>query len=438
VVVINVWGQTAGSMINRLISTEEGAAFLVERNLRDPERNGIYLFHLDSTCQFGNQTGSRITAFQQFPKAITTAWMEEPAGVHINPESNDILAHQFYSPYGEQQRGWVVVVNAKQAFFLKPLATIKQRVFWYAALVLALALVAATFFSRSLVQPIRNVIDGVRQMSNDLNNRIEVASQDEVGFMAGEINRMAASLQQNIEEKQRVELQVCHAEKLASIGEMAAGLAHELNTPLNNIHALASLSKKELAEQRIDPAALKTDLEDISEQTGKCSQIISGLLSFSRNQAPDRDLHDVNRLLDDALALIRLRQQQKEIRIELERNEQLPPITVDGTQIQQVFVNLLLNALDAMEPGGSIHIWPRQETDGKLSISFKDDGCGIPAEQQCRIFDPFFTTKEVGKGTGLGLSVSYGILKNHGGSIDVKSVPGQGAEFNVSLPIGGV
>ena len=433
--IINVWGETAGSLINQLISPQEGAAFLVERNLDQPERNGIYLFHQDSTCQFGNQTGSEITAFQQFPEEITAAWMSQPNGVAFHPDTGDILAHRFYSPYDNPRHGWVLVVNASRDFFLAPLATLKQRIFLSSAVVLLFTVVAAGFYARSLTRPLQVVIDGTHRLSQDLRYRIRLDSRDEVGFLADEINHMADTLQNNLEEQARIEQQICHTEKLVSVGEMAAGLAHELNTPLGNIQALASLAGKELDSGKLNTAALRQDLADITDQTGKCSRIIGGLLSFARKQHPNLALQDVNSLLEEALALVRIRQEKGAIRIDYRPDPSLPYVRVDGHQIQQVFVNLLLNAFDAMPEGGTVHITCADEGQ-RLVIRIRDEGSGIPAENLRKIFDPFFTTKEVGKGTGLGLSVSYGIVQSQGGTIEVESPPGQGATFTLRLPKG--
>ena len=433
--IINVWGETAGRLINQLISPEEGAAFLVERNLDQPSRNGIYLFHQDSTCQFGNQTGSDITAFQQFPAEITAAWMSQPEGVTFHPETGDILAHRFYSPYDDPRHGWVVVVNASRDFFLAPLGTLKQRILLSTAVVLVFTIAAASFFARSLTRPLQAVIDGTHRLSHDLRYRIRIGRRDEVGFLADEINRMADTLQNNLEEQARIEQQICHTEKLASVGEMAAGLAHELNTPLGNIQALARLAEKALDDGDRDLGALRQDLADITDQTGKCSRIISGLLSFARKQHPNLALQDVNTLLQEALGLVRIRQEKGNIRIDYTSDPSLPYVRVDGHQIQQVFVNLLLNAFDAMPDGGTVHIACADEGQ-RLAVRIRDEGSGIPAENLRKIFDPFFTTKEVGKGTGLGLSVSYGIVQSQGGTIEVESPPGQGATFTLRLPKG--
>ncbi len=432
VLVINVWGEQAGQLINRLIAEAEGSAFLVERNLDDPHRNGIYLFHRDEACEFGDQTGSHRTIFDDYPPEITSAWLNRDRGIASDPRTRDILAHAYYSPYGRQDRGWVVVVNARRDFFLEPLATIGRQTALWAAVVLILALAASLFFARSLTRPIQDVVEGIRRMGKNTAERIPEGPQDEVGFLAGEINRMADAIQHNAEEQVRVEERIRDTEKLASIGEMAAGLAHELNTPLGNIKALAILARKGIEQGECDRRGLTGDLDDIVDQAGKCSDIISGLLSFARRSEARLMPHDPASLLGEALALVKLRAEKKAVRLTCNGPGHLPSLLVDGDQLRQVFVNILLNGIDAA-PGGEVDVTLHRQEDG-VRIAFRDNGCGIAPEHLSRIFDPFFTTKEVGQGTGLGLSVSYGMINAMGGSIGVESRPGEGACFTLFLP----
>lgn len=434
-VIINVWGATVGSKINSLITADQGQAFLIERNAYQPERHGIYLFSQDSTCEFGNQTGSNITVFQRYPDETTSLWMNSDEGVIASSDRNDLLAYAFYSPYNDKNRGWVVVVEAHKAYFMNPLVAIKRRILVSTLLVLVFAALVAGFFSRTITRPIQTVIDGTHCISNDLSCRIPLHSYDEIGALSEEINRMAANLQENLEEKKRIAEQIHNSEKLASIGEMASGLAHELNTPLGNIRALSSLARKDLADGAPNPETLRRDLGDIIDQIDKSSRIISGLLSFSRRQASEKTLCDINPLLEHSLELTRIKSASQKTEIEFDEQGNLPLIKVDPNQLQQVFVNILLNALDAVPANGRITL-STAFSNGRVAVSFSDNGGGIAPENLNRIFDPFFTTKEVGKGTGLGLSVSYGIIRNHGGTIEVDSPDGGGTTFTVILPAG--
>ncbi len=432
VLAVNVWGAAVGSMLNRLVPPEQGAAFLVERNAADPQRSGIYLFHQDRRCEFGNQTGSRVTAWQQYPRDIVEAWMSAEAGMALHPQSGDLLAHVYYSPYGRPDRGWVVVLAAREDYFARPLARLEARVLALSVLILAGIVTASLLLSRTLTRPLRALAEGVRRIGEDLSARVPVHGGGEVAIVAESVNRMAAALQEQRSAREASERQLRETEKLASIGEMAAGLAHELNTPLSNIRALASLARRDVEAGEVDAQALSADLADMADQTRRCATIIEGLLRFARRQPPALATHDVNGLVDGSLALVRIRAQKKGIALAFAPAAAHVAV-VDAAQLEQVFVNLLLNAIDAARPGGQVDV-STERAGGRIAVRVRDDGAGISAEHLPRIFDPFFTTKGVGEGTGLGLSVSYGIVRSHGGTLSVESAPGRGATFTVTLP----
>jgi two-component system NtrC family sensor kinase len=404
----------------------------VERNARDPQRSGIYLFHHDRQCEFGNQTGTRVTAWQQYPREVVERWMATGSGLATDPSSGDLLAHLYYSPYGRSDHGWVIVLVARHDFFARPLARLEGKVLTLAALVLLGIVAASVVLSSSLVRPIRDLVEGVRRIGHDLSARVPVRGGDELGALAESVNRMAAELEEHLSARARSERHLRETEKLASVGEMAAGLAHELNTPLGNIRALATLARKDLITG-VDVGALAADLDDIAGQTRRCAAIIEGLLRFARRDPPALARHDVTCLLGASIDLVRLRAEKKRVAISFRRDVPAMPVVADGPQLEQVFVNLLLNAVDAVPDGGRVEVAAELEA-GHVRVQVRDEGPGIAAEHLSRIFDPFFTTKEVGTGTGLGLSVSYGIVRSHGGEIDVESSPGRGAVFTVSLP----
>ncbi len=223
--------------------------------------------------------------------------------------------------------------------------------------------------------------------------------------------------------------QLIRSEKLASIGQLTASVAHELNNPLGII-----LGYTQIALQDIDPDHPVADyLRTIERQTLRCKRIIGNLLGFARQSEPKAELADVRSIVEEALNVIAHELARSRIEVVREFAEGVPPIWVDVGQVQQVFFNIIQNAVHAMPDGGRLTIRV-EERAGCVAIAFSDTGIGIPPENLGRIFDPFFTTKEQGKGTGLGLSVSYGIVTQHGGKIEVESQVGVGATFTVLLP----
>lgn len=224
-------------------------------------------------------------------------------------------------------------------------------------------------------------------------------------------------------------------EKLAALGRMAAGVAHELNSPLTGIVTFSHLLSNRIPPE--DKTAIE-DLQVIIEQAERCSSIITGLLGFSRSMPAEKGVVDVNRTIEYALNIVRNQSKFHNIKIVKDLQPSLPKIKGDSSQIEQVFLNLLINSADAMDDRGNIIIKAVEvdrKEDNYIEIEFADSGPGIPEEYRGQIFDPFFTTKPVGKGTGLGLFVSHGIIQNHGGQMTVKNKPAMGASFFIRLPI---
>jgi PAS domain S-box-containing protein len=227
----------------------------------------------------------------------------------------------------------------------------------------------------------------------------------------------------------RLEEQLQHAEKMASIGILAAGVAHEVNTPLAGI-----ASYTQLLRGRIDDNDPRLELLDkIEKQSFRAAKIVNSLLNFSRSSGTEFETLSLNKVLLDVLSLVDHQLEGARIRVRRELSEDIPAVRGNENRLQQVFFNLILNARDAMPRGGWLTILTRAEEDGVV-VEVRDTGEGIKRENIKRIYDPFFTTKGMGRGTGLGLAVSYGILQEHGGAIFVESTPGQGTSFRIVLP----
>ncbi|MBN2242169.1 MAG: PAS domain S-box protein [Acidobacteria bacterium] len=233
----------------------------------------------------------------------------------------------------------------------------------------------------------------------------------------------------NITEKAELEEQLLQAEKLSSIGLLAAGIAHEINTPIAGISSYTQMLIKDLPESD----RRRKVLEKIEGQTFRAAEIVSGLLNFSRMSGSRFNDLDINQLIHESLILLKHQLQESRIKVESRFDPSLPKIYGNSGKLQQVFINLFLNARDAMPAGGDLTIETGMN-ESMVTIDILDSGTGISEENQKRIFDPFFTTKTMGKGTGLGLSVSYGIIQEHGGRILVDSRTGKGTRFLLKLP----
>jgi signal transduction histidine kinase len=226
-----------------------------------------------------------------------------------------------------------------------------------------------------------------------------------------------------------MEEQMSQTEKLTSLGLLAAGVAHEVNTPLAVISNYIQMLAKQMPEG--DPR--QSIIEKIVKQTFRASEIVNNLLNFSRTGAAEAADVDVNRVVEETLSLVAHPLRASHIQVVKQLGAPLPAVRGSANKLQQVFLNLFLNARDAMPSGGMLEIRTAAQN-GSIEIEVTDTGGGIPREHIHRIFDPFFTTKANGRGTGLGLSVSYGIIKEHAGKIDVRSTPGKGTSFHVEFP----
>ena len=303
---------------------------------------------------------------------------------------------------------------------------------------------------RYICRPIEGLLVQTQALSaGDLTARVESLSGDELGELGNSFNLMAANLEQAQEElkewgltlEQKVDQralemaemqgQLLRSAKLASMGELVAGIAHEINNPLTGIMMFASLSSK----SPDIPPQVKDNLDLIVAETGRCAKIVRGLLEFARESIPEKKPTSINVVIEQTLDLVSQQSIFQDVNIICRFSDQIPEIQLDADQWQQVFVNMVINAGQAMPGGGKLIISTHYvESDKLVQVTIEDTGSGISRENLDKIFDPFFSTK-TRKGSGLGLSISYGIIKNHGGSVDVHSVEGQGTCFTVSLPV---
>ena len=306
-----------------------------------------------------------------------------------------------------------------------------------AAMVSAIGL--GYLIANKMSQPVKQLIKASTQVSQgNLWPEIGPISKNEIGVLQKTFKEMVTSLQER-DKRQKVESEtkLLQSEKQASIGKLAGGVAHEINNPLTGIFTFTHM----LLRRKDIPDEVRADLETIAQETERVRKIVKGLLDFSRQTELDREPTDVNRLVRLTTSLAENQALLKGVSLSFEPGDSLPLMTLDRNQMQSVLLNIVINALDATEPGGSITVTTgigvsADKPDQKgVEIVCTDTGCGIPPENLDRLFDPFFTTKETGRGTGLGLSVSYGIVEHHGGTIWVKSKVGRGSTFTVWLPI---
>jgi two-component system NtrC family sensor kinase len=303
--------------------------------------------------------------------------------------------------------------------------------------------------ARRIATPLRRLEESSRRVANgDYKYEFKANGPVEVEHLASSLNQMAKELEaekreleewggtlekkvaERAEEMKKIHSQLFRSEKLASLGKLAAGVAHEINNPLTGILTNSSLLLEDLDKD--DPR--REDVEVMVKETIRCREIVKRLLDFARQTQPQKKLASINALIENIILLVRNQALFRNVTIEKQLTQGIPEVLVDPDQVQQVFVNIILNAAEAMAKGGKLAIESKVSADGQwILISFADTGPGIPESEREKIFDPFYTTKE--HGTGLGLSISYGIVEQHGGTISVDSTVGKGSTFTIQLPV---
>lgn len=332
-----------------------------------------------------------------------------------------------------------------------------RMIYYTAAAMVVVALLSLLLVWRVVGTPIQALTRGTERLSEgELGYQIDVNSQDEVGELAHSFNGMslqlraaneeivcwAVTLEDRVEQKtkelQRAHDHVLQVEKMASLGKMAAVVAHEVNNPLSGILTYAKLLRKWIASgqtenEKRDEAMQCLDL--IAGESRRCGDLIKNLLSLSRTAPINVQSTDLHAVVDRTLMLVRHQLELGAIELQLSLAKDIPPVQCDPAQIEQVLIALIMNAIDALPRGGNLWLETRLSADdSEIRIQVRDDGAGIAPDVLPHIFEPFLTTKESGRGVGLGLAISRGIVERHRGRIDVESEVGRGTTFTVSLP----
>ncbi|MGA7080640.1 MAG: ATP-binding protein [Terriglobales bacterium] len=341
-------------------------------------------------------------------------------------------------------------------------ASTTNMLFYTMGAMLMVAVLSWLFVWQEVGEPIKALKRGTERLSaGKLGYQIEVQSQDEVGNLAHSFNNMSRQLQmanaeivtwaktledrveQKTKELNRAHDHVLHVEKMASLGKMAAVVAHEVNNPLFGILTYAKLLRKwvgsgQAEHEKREDAMQSLDL--IASESQRCGALIKNLLSLSRTSPMNVESTDLRGVIDRCLLLVRPQLEQRGIELQLKVAKDLPRVSCDPSQIEQVLIALIMNAIDAMPRGGNLWIECRIDgrptnADDEVLLQVRDDGSGIAADILPHIFEPFLTTKESGHGVGLGLAIAHGIVERHNGRIEVESELGRGTAFTITLPV---
>lgn len=376
---------------------------------------------------------------QLFNEAVRTHFRRTvPRQVVLGEEHFVCKVGPLSSLSGDSGLGYLLLSSYEQP--LRALHSAQLMVLAISGLVIVLGSVIVGLLVRKVTEPLRHLqVTAEAVGRGDFSRQVEIVSEDECGELASAFNVMTSNLKRSREELEKTvgtlkstQAQLIQTEKLSGLGEFVAGVAHELNNPLTSVMGFS-----ELLVQAPGHPKQERYLDMIYKSSQRCQKIVQSLLAFARRHPPERKLSNVNTLVESSIEFMQYQFRTSNIQVVTQLDPNLPESMLDGHQLQQVFMNILNNARQAIDTrGGAGRVQVTTENLApRMRITFEDNGAGIPEEHLSKLFIPFFTTKEIGQGTGLGLSFCYGVVSEHGGTIQVQSKVGQGSTFVIDLPL---
>jgi two-component system, NtrC family, sensor kinase len=442
VVPLGGWGHVTGYLtaslgadaIDRILDLaprlHNGRMLIGELNLEQRERDGVLLYD-DATARQLSDAATGDRRLQDIAGGrLAAAVHRQPQGMVTSPDGRTEVHYLEYHPYPNQLVSWIVATRVSRAAIAAPFNRIRQGILLFAGVALALSLVVASYGARRLAGPVSGLARNLeRYADGEQSLRATPGGAAELRQLAASFNYMADTLERARAERDRAQSMMLQSAKLAGLGRLAAGIGHEINNPLNNILSLATLIERGIPA---DAVRARDDLSSLREEALRASRIVRGVLNFARQMPIQYEQFEVAPWIEETVQLVSRVARDHDVRLEAQT---APGCRLEGdrNQLQQVLVNLLLNAIDASPAGARVWVCVTEEAES-VAIRVRDEGPGLPDEVKDQIFDPFFTTKPVGVGSGLGLSISLGIVERHEGSLAVSNHPQGGVAATVLLP----
>ncbi len=432
VLVINMWGTRLDSTIRAALGGYQGKAYLIEVS-DNKYRDGIYLYHEDNEKRFGNQLESKIKFSDELLPAEWNRIRENKKNGTLFKNDGTMYFYHALNPFPDRKTRWVVMIKTGEKEVLAPVKALRSSIMWLLGTLLLISLFLATWAAMHFARPVQKLANLLTQYADGEHDlRYSGSRRDEIGKAGDAFNYLVSSLEHAEKERDRAERAVNQSERLASLGQLAAGISHEINNPLMNINSLAALIETSVTDK--DKQAF-SDIKLLRKEVQRCAQIVQGILNFSRKSEPSFKEFDMAELVVETLTLLKHRIESADLHLVTQIHSPLI-MRGDPNLLQQVLVNILLNAIQASPVKSNIFI-TASEVKSFIEIEILDGGNGIKSQDVAKVFDPFFTTKREGEGTGLGLSVSYGIVKRHDGAINIENAQSKGVRVSISLPIEG-
>lgn len=439
--VVTLSGEQLDRIVNNTTRLYRGKLLIAENNPDDISRHGLVIYDEKENLHIAQDRSSFFTLQPQLSSSLFNESIQSAEGLF--KKNNSLFYYSEFYPYPNRLIGWVIATQIDEKVLSAPFANIRIAIWLFAAIALLFTLIMTGFAVRKISQPICSLAYQLKSFADGKYEQRANTEQtiSEIKVLSSSFNYMADTLVNTQNERDKAQDMALQNNKLASIGQMAAGIGHEINNPLNNILSYSTLISRTVAKNAAELdtkslSKLQQDIDSLRNETLRASEIIKGILNFARQMPPQLGVFSVREWLEKSILLVQQTAKTHHIEIKLNYKGD-ETFEGDQAQLQQVIINLLLNAIQASENNAVININVKYDNE-YLEVSIQDEGCGIKGDILNNIYDPFFTTKEEGDGSGLGLSISLGIIESHHGNLiitnNAKNVKGATATLTLPVP----
>ncbi len=438
--VVTLSGEQLDHIVSNLTRLYKGKLFIAENNPDDAGRHGLLLYHEEDNLNIAQNRSALFTLQPPISSLLFNESIQNAEGVFR--KNNSIYYYSEFYPYPNRLIGWVVTTQIDEQVLSAPFENIRLAIWLFAATALLFTLIMTGFAVRKISKPICSLAYQLKSFADGKYDQRANAEQSiaEIKALSSSFNYMADTLVHTQNERDKAQDMALQNNKLASIGQMAAGIGHEINNPLNNILSYSTLISRTVAKNAADLdtkalSNLQNDIDSLRNETLRASEIIKGILNFGRQMPPQLGTFSVKEWLEKSVSLVQQTAKSQHIKIKLNYQGE-DTFEGDQAQLQQVIINLLINAIQASDKDSVININVNYD-DEYLEVCIQDQGCGIKEEFLNNIYDPFFSTKAEGEGSGLGLSICLGIIESHHGNLLITNNAQnmKGATAILTLPV---
>ena len=430
-VVANILGEQIDRILDLAPRHNKGQLIIAEINPDEKDRNGVLLYDDATKLSFVDVKSQEHRLQDIFKGKLYDAVQEFPDGMVSSDDGQEEIYYTEYLPYPDLLVHWIVAVRIDSKAIAEPFDQFRFAIGIIAFIGVLVSLWLAGITAGRIARPITQLAQTLKDYANgNAQARSQQVDSNEVQQLGESFNYMADTLEKAAADRDHAQNIMLQQAKLASIGQMAAGIGHELNNPLNNILTISKLLER--GNKSNDPAVQK-DIASLRDETLRASDIVKGVLNFARQIPPEFSSFNIKEWLNNTVALVQQEANSQHIKLDIYCKVDVE-LVGDRAQLQQVLINLLLNAIQASKASSRIIILV-SSNDDECIISVKDEGSGIGKEDLEKVFDPFFTCKEVGEGNGLGLSISLGIMEQHGGRLALVKNDDKGMTASMYLPL---